>query len=121
MSIAAVRIMAAGGAGLAALPHFVNEFAKLTDFPQLAPRAFDHDSTPGAPMSQVVARTREIVGEATWNSIHFTGGGRNFTTHLTEDTEAISIVNTLNPEALTLTGMARQSGENGGLVPGEAT
>ena len=64
MAIGAVRVMAAGKAGLESLPFFVDELL-AQGIPQLAPWAIDHDQDE---IDSLVSRTRGRV-RGDWSGI----------------------------------------------------
>lgn len=100
MPIRAVRVMAAGKAGLDALPYFVQAFGSVENsYPQFVPFALDHDMSPGSVLENVTSRTREVIGEEAWRRLYRASG--DFGVQITDQDGRIApLLNKINKSVL---------------------
>ena len=101
MAIGAVRVMAAGKAGLDSLPFFVDELL-AQGIPQLAPWAIDHDQDD---IDSLVSRTRERV-RGDWSSIFNIGVSPPGSRMETDTSPNRRLLQQLNPLAARATELA---------------
>ena len=101
MAIGAVRVMAAGKAGLESLPFFVDELL-AQGIPQLAPWAIDHDQDE---IDSLVSRTRGRV-RGDWRSIFNIGVSPPGSRMDTDTASNRRLVDQINPLAAQTTELA---------------
>lgn len=101
MAIGAVRVMAAGKAGLESLPYFVDELL-AQGVPQLAPWAIDHDQDE---IDDLVTRTRERV-RGDWSDIFNIGVSPPGSLMDTDSASNRRLLQQINPMAAEATELA---------------